>query len=244
MRYLISFSYDGTKFHGFQRQNDVKSVQKTLEDALSVVLDEKLVIKGSGRTDAGVHALMQCAHFDCNKGITKKDVDKLNNILCGDIVVKKFRKVNNDFHARHNVRKKTYVYKINNGNYRNDYEGYYYQIRYPLDIKKMKKASKLFIGIHDFHNFVSGFRVDYTTCIYKISIKKCGDIVLMKFVGAGFYRYMVRHLVGALLDIGRGKVELHVLKNMIENKDLEKKLSIVPADGLYLKTIKFDKLNK
>ena len=108
----------------------------------------------------------------------------------------------------------------------------------------MKKASKLFIGIHDFHNFVSGFRVDYTTCIYKISIKKCGDIVLMKFVGAGFYRYMVRHLVGALLDIGRGKVELHVLKNMIENKDLDKKLSIVPADGLYLETIKFDKLNK
>ena len=156
-------------------------------------------------------------------------------------MIKNCKKVGNNFHARHSVKKKTYVYKINNGKYRKDYEGYYFQCKYPLDIRKMRKASKLFIGVHDFHNFVSGFRVDYTTCIYKINIKKHGDIVLMKFVGAGFYRYMVRHLVGALLDVGRGKVDINVIENMLLNGNLNKKLSIVPADGLYLEKIEFDK---
>ena len=81
MRYLIKFSYDGTKFHGFQRQNDVKNVQKTLEDALSKILDTEIVIKGSGRTDAGVHALGQCAHFDYDGKFTSKKVYELNKIL-------------------------------------------------------------------------------------------------------------------------------------------------------------------
>ena len=234
MRYLIKFSYDGTKFHGFQRQNDVKNVQKTLEDALSKILDTEIVIKGSGRTDAGVHALGQCAHFDYDGKFTSKKVYELNKILNNEIVIKNCKKVGNNFHARHSVKKKTYVYKINNGKYRKDYDGYYYQVKYPLDIRKMRKASKLFIGVHDFHNFVSGFRVNYTTCIYKISIKKHGDIILMKFIGAGFYRYMVRHLVGALLDVGRGKVDINVIENMLLNESLNKKLSIVPADGLYL----------
>lgn len=234
MRYLIKFSYDGTKFHGFQRQNNVKSVQKTLEDALSKLLGVEIVIKGSGRTDAGVHALGQCAHFDYDGKVTIKEIQKLNEMLREEITIKKVRKVDNEFHARHSVKKKTYVYKINNGRYKDNYEGYYFQVKYPLDIKKMKKASKLFVGVHDFHNFVSGFRVDYTTCIYKINIKKHGDIILMKFIGAGFYRYMVRHLVGALLDVGRGKVNSNVIENMLLNENLNKKLSIVPAAGLYL----------
>ena len=240
MRYLIKFSYDGTKFHGFQRQNDVKSVQKTLEDALSKVFGVEIVIKGSGRTDAGVHALDQGAHFDYNGKVSIKEIDRLNEILNNEIIIKKCMRVSNDFHARHSVKKKTYVYKINNGKYRNDYDGYYYQVKYPLDIRKMRKASKLFIGVHDFHNFVSGFRVDYTTCIYKISIKKHGDIILMKFIGAGFYRYMVRHLVGALLDVGRGKTDINVVENMLLNENLNKKLSIVPAEGLYLEKIIFN----
>ncbi len=239
MRYLIRFSYDGTKFHGFQRQSDVKNVQKTLEDALSKVLGKPIEIKGSGRTDAGVHALMQCAHFDYDDKLTIDIIDKINNALKGEIVINKFKKVNNDFHARHDVKKKTYVYKINNGKYKKEYEGYFYQVKYPIDIKKMKKASKLFVGEHDFHNFVSGFRIDYTTYIYKVSIKKKDDVILIKFVGTGFYRYMVRHLVGALLDVGRGKVDATVIENMLSNPHLDKKLSVVPADGLYLTKIVF-----
>lgn len=238
MRYLIKFSYDGTKFHGFQRQNDVKNVQGTLEKVLSKVLGENILIKGSGRTDAGVHANMQCAHFDCNRKINNSDIDKINILLNNEIIINKISNVKNDFHARHDVKEKVYVYKINNGKYKKEYEGYYYQIKFDLDIKKMKRASKLLVGTHDFHNFVSGYRNDYTSTIYKIKIKKYKDIINFKFVGIGFYRYMVRHLVGALVDVGRGKVDVHVIENMLD-KNIDKKLSVVPADGLYLEKIKY-----
>lgn len=238
MRYLIKFSYDGTKFHGFQRQNDVKNVQGTLEVVLSKVLDEPITIKGSGRTDAGVHAKMQCAHFDTDKIIGHKDIDKINELLKEEIVINKCMIVNSEFHARYDVKKKTYVYKINTGKYKSKYNGYYYQIKYDFDIKGMKKASKLLVGTHDYHNFVSGYRDDYTSTIYKIKIKKYGDILTFKFVGIGFYRYMVRHLVGALLDVGKGKVDIHVIENMLD-KDINKTLSVVPANGLYLEKIEY-----
>ena len=180
MRYLIKFGYDGTKFHGFQRQNDVKNVQGTLENALSKVLKSNILIKGSGRTDAGVHAHMQCAHFDYDGSVSNKDIDKINILLNNEIIVNKISVVSNDFHARHNVIKKMYVYKVNNGKYKKEYDGYYYQVKYDFDIKKMKNASKLLIGTHDYHNFVSGYRDDYTSTIYNNKIKKHGDIIVFK----------------------------------------------------------------
>ena len=146
--------------------------------------------------------------------------------------------VNKKFHARYDVKKKTYVYKINTGKYKSNYNGYYYQIKYDFDIKGMKKASKLLVGTYDYHNFVSGYRDDYTSTIYKIKIKKYGDILTFKFVGIGFYRYMVRHLVGALLDVGKGKIDIHVIENMLD-KDINKTLSVVPAEGLYLEKIEY-----
>ena len=136
MRYLIKFGYDGTKFHGFQRQNDVKNVQGTLENALSKVLKSNILIKGSGRTDAGVHAHMQCAHFDYDGSVSNKDIDKINILLNNEIIINKISVVSNDFHARHNVIKKMYVYKVNNGKYKKEYDGYYYQVKYDFDIKK------------------------------------------------------------------------------------------------------------
>ena len=117
MRYLIKFSYDGTKFHGFQRQNNEKSVQGTLEKVLSDVFDMDIVIKGSGRTDAGVHALAQCAHFDAPKKVTREDINIINRILNDEIVIKSCKMVKDNFHARHDVKSKKYVYMINNGMY-------------------------------------------------------------------------------------------------------------------------------
>lgn len=239
MRYLIKFSYDGTKFHGFQRQNDVKNVQGTLERVLSDVIDNKIVIKGSGRTDAGVHANLQCAHFDTDKKITKEDINIINRLLNDEIVIKKWQIVKDDFHARHDVKWKKYVYKVNNGTYDKLKEGYYYQIKYHLHMSEMKRTIKLFKGTHDFRNFVSGPRLDYTTTIYKTNIKKKGDIILFEFVGIGFYRYMVRHLVGALIDVGRGKAKYYDVERMLENPLVAKNLSVVPAAGLYLMDIKY-----
>lgn len=237
MKYLIKFSYDGTKFHGFQRQKDVKNVQGTLEKNISKVIGEEILIKGSGRTDAGVHAKCQAAHFDAIKKVTKKEALEINKILGGEIIIKSIKEVNSNFHARHSVKKKCYIYKINNGAFKEEYDGYYYQLRYPLDIKKMKKVSKLFLGTHDFQNFVSGYRDSYLSTIYKIKIKKRNDIIEITFWGVGFFRYMVRHLVGALIDVGRGKVNEEVIIHMLENPGNCKKLSVVPASGLYLEKI-------
>lgn len=239
MRYLISFSYDGTLFHGFQRQKNVKNVQGLLEQTLSNYFGQDILIKGSGRTDAGVHASCQCAHFDTSNNVTWKDISHINKLLNGEIVINKLKRVSSDFHARHDVKRKTYVYKINTGKYKNAYEGYYYQIKYNLDIKKMREASKCFVGVHDYKNFVSGYRDDYESVIYKIKINKFGNILILKFVGAGFYRYMVRHLVGALVDVGKGKTDVSTIAMMIDNEEFTKKLSVVPACGLYLTDIKY-----
>ena len=239
MRYLIKFSYDGTKFHGFQRQNDVKNIQGTLEHVLSDVLESDIVIKGAGRTDAGVHAITQCAHFDVDRKIKKEDINIINRLLNGEIKIKKWQVVNSNFHARHDVKRKKYVYKLNIGEFDKDKEGYYYQIKYKLDFSLMKRVMKLYVGTHDFRNFVSGPKIDYTTTIYKTRIKRNGNIILFEFVGIGFYRYMVRHLVGAILDVGRGKAKVVDVERMLENPLIIKSLSVVPADGLYLVDIKY-----
>ena len=239
MRYLIKFSYDGTKFDGFQRQNDVKNVQGSLEHVLSDVLESDIVIKGAGRTDAGVHAITQCAHFDVDRKIKKEDINIINRLLNGEIKIKKWQVVNSNFHARHDVKRKKYVYKLNIGEFDKDKEGYYYQIKYKLDFSLMKRVMKLYVGTHDFRNFVSGPRIDYTTTIYKTRIKRRRDTVFFEFVGIGFYRYMVRHLVGAILDVGRGKAKVVDVERMLENPLIIKSLSVVPADGLYLVDIKY-----
>lgn len=237
MRYLISFSYDGSKFHGFQRQKDVVNVQGTLEEVLSKLLEETIVIKGSGRTDAGVHALMQTAHFDTNKKIDSDFKDILNDEL-GNIIIQKIKRVDDDFHARFSVKEKTYRYIINLDKEKMD-DNYYFTSFVPLNIEAMKQAGKLFIGPYDFHNFVSGDREDYYTEIYKISIKLDKNKIIFEFTGAGFYRYMIRHLVGALYDIGRGKVTNADVKMMLDNPNTPRQLTVMPANGLYLVKVRY-----
>ncbi len=234
MRYLLTISYDGHKFHGFQRQKNLKNVQKTLEDALSNLLQESIVIKGSGRTDALVHALGQTCHFDTTTKIKARFKEELNQYLQGDIVIKRIKKVGNTFHARHSAIGKHYVYKINLGQSKPELEGYVYQPKFPIDLHKLKEIKALFLGRHDFHNFVSGKRLDYQTTIYKINIKKRDSILEIHFYGRAFYRYMVRNLVGAMLDYNKGKVSLAELSKMLNDENYEKQLSTAPAYALYL----------
>ena len=239
MKYLIKFSYDGTKFHGFQRQVNVKNVQGTLENVLSKYFNCNIVIKGAGRTDVGVHAYGQCAHFDINRIVTKNDIKNINNVLFKEIIIISCKRVSDNFHARYSVKYKKYVYKINCGSFDKNKIGYYYQIKYKLDIVAMKKAAKLFVGTHDFHNFVSGERLDYTTTIFNVKVKKRNNIFIIEFKGIAFYRYMVRHLVGALIDVGRKKASVNEIEKMISFPSVFKNLSVVPSDGLYLKKIKY-----
>lgn len=235
MRYLMRFSYDGSKFYGFQRQSKVRTVQKELETALSEVLKQDIKIKGAGRTDKGVHAQNQTAHFDvdCNIINLKKEL----NSKIKDIKIKSIKKVSLDFHARYSVKEKKYSYKISYNCH--DDENYYYYLRKKINIKKIKTAAKYFVGTHNFKNFTSGKRSDYQTTIYKVKIKKWGSKIVISFIGIGFYRYMVRNLVGALIDVGKNKIEPEVIKKMIDNPEIPKQLSTVLPNGLYLNVIKY-----
>ena len=157
MRYLISISYDGSKFQGFQRLKKNASVQKVIEDALTKINKDKVVIKGAGRTDRGVHALDQKAHFDLNINITPEGLKKaLNSLVKPYIYINDCKIVDENFHARFCVKEKVYVYKINLGEYNPILKDYVNQNVNNIDIKAMKKASKVFLGVHNFKNFVSG----------------------------------------------------------------------------------------
>ncbi len=235
MKYIMIISYDGSKFNGFQRQKNVRNVQGYLEEILSKLLNENIEVKGSGRTDAGVHAYYQVVHFETDKSINNLKY-KLNNIL-KDVRVKKIKRVNDDFHARHSVKSKVYLYKIDLSNKKDS--NYYLKVKYKLDINKIRKASSVFIGTHDFENFVAGSRDDYTSTIIYIKTYKFNNILYLKFKGYGFYRYMVRNLVGALLEIGKGKITKEELKDILDNKENKRRLPTSSPNGLYLYKINY-----
>jgi len=239
MNYLIEIAYDGSKFFGFQRLNEEKSVQKTLEDALTIINKQPVEVKGAGRTDRGVHANGQCVSFKLDIDI---DVDglkrALNSLVKPYVYVKDVKVVDDDFHARFSVIKKTYIYKINLGEFNPQLEDYVYQSEYKLDINKMKDVSQLYLGVHDFHNFVSGEREDSTCVVYNINFNQEEDILTIEFVGKSFYRYMVRNLVGMMIEVGRGKDTIDKVKRMLESEEDFNGFT-APASGLYLEKIEY-----
>jgi len=242
MRYLMTFSYDGTNYNGYQKQLNKNTIQDNIEDNLSKILNQKISISSSGRTDAKVHAVNAKAHFDIDKKI---DINKLRNslnkLINNDIYIKDIIEVPNDFHARFNVIKKEYIYKINIGEYNPIDRNYIYQYNKILDIKKMKKASKYLIGTHDFKSFtkVDQIEKDYTRTIYNINFKLKNNILEITFIGNGFLRYMVRNLVGILIEVGNDKREISEIKEILEAKDRIKAGITAPPEGLYLKNVKY-----
>jgi len=238
MKYLISIKYDGSKFYGFQRLKDNNTVQKKIEEALTIINKEPVEIKGAGRTDKGVHANDQKASFVLNINIDENHLQMaLNSLVKPYIYITKVETVNDDFHARFNTLKKEYIYKINMGEFNpKDYD-YILQVNRKLNIKEMKKCAKLFIGAHNFKNFVSGTRDNYDCIIYDIDFKVRNNILVIKFTGKSFYRYMVRNLIGTMLDIESKKITLEDIKNALDNPEVGKQFSTALPQGLYLNKI-------
>jgi len=240
MRYLVRICYDGSKFMGFQRLNNGDGVQNVLENVLTKINNSLVFVKGAGRTDRGVHALDQCIHFDLKKKI---DINQLkytmNQMLPDSISVTSVSIVDNSFHARHSVKEKTYVYKLYVGEKNPFVSGYAYSISYDVNLELMRDASNLFLGIHDFHNFVSGEREDYQSRIDSFRIYKENDFIFFEVKGKSFYRYMVRSLVGALLDVGRGKTTQDAVLRSLQQPNIEQRFFVVPAAGLYLMKIDY-----
>ncbi len=238
-RIRLTIEYNGTNFHGWQKQPDKRTVQGEIEDAILRSIGENVEVFGSGRTDAGVHALNQTAHFDLEAPIPVSKLGYvLNNALPQDIYIKEAKEVDKDFHSRFSIKKKTYEYKIYNNNQKNVFIANRASwMKNPLDIDKMKEGAKVIKGTHDFKGFCSANACvsDYTRTVYKISVEKDGDFVIVSVTGSGFLYNMVRIIVGTLVDYSMGILSLEDIKMAIKEGDRTKAGQTMPACGLYLK---------
>lgn len=243
MRFLIKFSYDGTNYSGFQKQRGLETIEGKMEEALTKVNNNiKTTITATGRTDKGVHALTQYGHADIDVNITEKKLKRaLNSNLPDDIHVIETKEVDSDFHARYNVKEKTYKYIINTGEYNPLERNYVFQYNYKLDVDKMKEAINYFLGEHDFRSFVTDNK-EKENCvrtITKVNIKEAKDKIIITFTGNGFLRYQVRNMVGLLIKIGENKLSPKDVDKIIESCDRTKASKTAPAEGLYLVDIKY-----
>ena len=243
MRYLIHFSYDGTNFSGYQKQPGHRCVESELEKALYSInnyTDTKVV--GAGRTDRGVHANHQCAHFDLSISITPYKLKcALNSLLPDDIHVFNVEEVSNDFHARYMVKEKKYKSIINCGEYNPIERNYVFQYGHKLDVEKMKKEITSFIGVHDFKPFVSeeSVKEDYKREIFDAYIEEENEKIIFYFIGSGFMKYQVRNMVGILFKIGKGKLDLGIVNSIFNDFSLAKNITTMKREGLYLDDIKY-----
>lgn len=237
----ITIQYDGSRYCGWQKQPNSLGIQGNIENAIFEITKEKVNINGSGRTDAGVHALGQVASFKLNSNIPcDKICHALNSKLPKDISIIKCIEVDDSFHARFSANKKTYRYLINNSVYRNPiYKDISYQVKYELDLEKIKDEAKSLIGSHDFKGFMSsGSQVtDTVRIIDDINIYKNDDnLIVIEITGNGFLYNMVRIIVGTLIDIGRGKINMP-LNEIISSKNRKLSGHTAPAHGLFLKKV-------
>lgn len=240
MRYLITFSYDGTDFYGYQKQPKLRTVEGELESALKFISGgEDITIHSSGRTDRGVHALNQCAHFDLDLDITLYKLKKALNTYTGkDIYIKDVKVVDKDFHARYMVKKKTYIYKLNMNEYNPLERNYVFQYGKKLDIDKLSKEIKYLIGEHDFRAFVNteDKKESYVRNIYDAYITEENGLVTFTFIGDGFLKYQIRNMVGALIEV---HTKNRSIKEILLSKDRTTFGKIAPPEGLYLVDIEY-----
>jgi len=244
-KYHIKIEYDGSKFVGWQYQNNGISVQEVLQKAFFKFLKEKVTVNASGRTDAGVHAIEQSAHIELKKKIINKEVF-LNSI---NFYLKKYpvsvlsiKKKENTFHARYSAKKRTYKYIILNRNSPSPLnKNRAWFIKKKLDINLIKKALKILKGTHDFSTFRA------SSCQAKSAIrtldsatfKKLGEIIEITFSSKSFLQQQVRSMVGAIKYVGEKKWTLKQFKNNFKSKRRANCAPPAPACGLYLKKVKY-----
>lgn len=244
MKYFMTFSYDGTDFNGYQKQPRKRTVQKEIEDVLKQINDNNSVsIHSSGRTDAGVHAINQKAHFEMNIKISPDRLLRgMNSLLPSDIYVKNIEMVDDDFHARFNAIGKEYVYKINMGEYNPIERNYVYQFCKKLDVFSMERGLKYLEGTHNFKSFVKSDEeiTDYVRTISEVSLvrdSKDFNKIIITFVGTGFLRYMVRNMIGLLIEIGEGKRKPEDIIDIFKHENRQFAGKTAPSCGLYLRNV-------
>lgn len=243
MRFLMTFAYDGSKYKGYQKQPKLKTVQGEIEKVLKKIMNEKIGIHASGRTDACVHALNQKAHFDCDTNMTAVNIkNALNSLLPKDIYVKQVEEVKETFHARFNVKAKEYIYKINMGEYDPIGKDYIYQYNKRLDVVEMERALKYLEGTHNFKSFTKADeeKDNFERTIIQANLirdLKQVNHITISFLGTGFMRYMVRNMVGTLIEIGEGKKRSEDIIEILAAEDRRRAGITANPEGLYLKDV-------
>lgn len=239
----LTIEYDGKKFNGWQRQTQKLNIQGEIEQAINSLTGEQVDLIGSGRTDAGVHAIAQVANFKTNSNIPiEKMAIAINSKLKKSIIIKKAEEVDERFHSRYNAKNKTYRYIINNSEYGSAiYRDLEYHFPKKLNVRKMKEAAKYFEGEHDFSAFkASGTSAKNSTrIIYKANVREEGERIIIELTGNGFLYNMVRIISGTLLEVGLGKIEVEEIPNIIESKNRQNAGKTLPAHGLYLVEVKY-----
>ncbi len=238
MRIRMDVEFDGTDYAGWQRQKQEPSVQQKVEEAIHELTGQEVTVHGSGRTDAGVHALCMTCHFDVNTRIPPERISyALNFLLPRDIRIKKSEQASDGFHARFDAKKKWYRYTIlHHPQGSAIYRRTTCHIPYRLDFSRMQHALSPLLGKHDFAAFAaSGSKVKSTVrTIFEAKLTKLGDRIILDVLGDGFLYNMVRIIAGTLIDIGRGKLETNAFSGMIEQKDRLCGGLTAPPQGLML----------
>lgn len=243
MRYFFEIKYSGTRYHGWQQQENARGVQEVVEDALSKLLRQRVSIVGSGRTDTGVHCRQQFFHADIEKGFDKKLlIQRLNAFLPGDISIQNIHSVKPDAHARYDARERVYQYTITRQKdpFLREFAFYFFR---ELDVPTMNRAAALLHGTHDFQCF-SKVKTDVNHFICNVKKAKWnqkGDLLVFNIVANRFLRGMVRAIVGTILNVGTGKISVKDFHEVIKSRDRSKAGMNVPSEGLALIEVKYPK---
>ncbi|UCE21821.1 MAG: tRNA pseudouridine(38-40) synthase TruA [Candidatus Aminicenantes bacterium] len=239
--YKLILSYDGTDFYGWQRQSKKRTVQGTAEDSLAKITQKKIHITGAGRTDAGVHARAQAANFKANLNMDDDELFRaLNSLLPQDVRVTSLERTDLGFHARKMAKSKVYQYRIFNSLNINPFI-----IRYvlhwtsPLKVQSMREAAPLFIREADFTAFSSNRLLDPVRKVTRSELHKKGDEIIYTVEANGFLRYMVRTMVGTLLEVGKGKLLPEQIEELFKKKERSLASPTAPAKGLSLLKVNY-----
>ncbi len=242
--YKVIIHFDGTGFHGWQSQKEkFKTIQGEIIRVLSVIAKKRVVVTGSSRTDAGVHSTGMTANFFLKVNIEADSLKRaMNSLLPDNIRIVECEIVDPSFNARFGAKMKTYTYRIFTGPVLSPFEyRYYTHIPYPLDKKKMKKAVKFFKGEKNFSSFTSDEpQKKRVRTLKKVTLKFKKDKIIFTVVGKSFLRYMVRNIVGTIIDVGKGKIEVSDIEKIFEAKDRRAAGQTAPARGLTLSEVEYE----
>jgi tRNA pseudouridine38-40 synthase len=241
-RFKLRLEYAGTRYHGWQIQKNARSVQGELAAAVRTVVGRTdFELYGSGRTDRGVHALLQVAHLDVETRLAPGALrDALNEVLPADINVLAVEKASPRFHARHGAVGRSYLYQISRR--RSAFaKPFVWWIKDPLDVASMRRAAALFAGFHDFRSFTDQDPEDASTkvLVERVEVQEDGDLVLVRIAGSHFVWKMVRRIVGVLAAVGRGELrEADVARFLAAPSDVPARLT-APPSGLFLERVRY-----